>query len=170
MKSLQRTTLFTSLLLLLTILHHAYGAYVYNTPWRLHVVFIAMPVWLLVLLLQQYYLHTTRYYTLWMALYAMVVLLFPLLGIGLFEGVYNHLCKNIVWLFTGPGVFYGKLFPAPIYEAPGDIIFEVTGVLQAGLFFPLAVHYRRFLKEHWPKGNREATQKRCPLLGSKTLF
>lgn len=173
MKSLQRTTLFTSLLLLLTMLHHAYGAFVYNTPWRLHVVFIATPVLLLVLLLQQYYLHTTRYYKMWLALYALVVLAFPLIGIGLFEGVYNHLCKNIVWLLSGPGAFYNRLFPSPMYERPDNLVFELTGLLQAFMFFPLLVYYGRFMKEHWPEGirhMRSAPHKHDAALGNKFLF
>ncbi|HEY0271872.1 MAG TPA: hypothetical protein VGC22_01750, partial [Chitinophaga sp.] len=98
MKSLQRTTLFTMLLLLLTILHHGYGAVVYHTPWRLHVAFIAVPVMIAVLILH-YYCQGKYSGSKWLfILYSLVVLLFPMLGIGLFEGVYNHLVKNIVWL------------------------------------------------------------------------
>ncbi|EHK58262.1 hypothetical protein, partial [Allomesorhizobium alhagi] len=32
------------LLLVLTAVHHAYGAYAFSTPWRLHIVYIAAPV------------------------------------------------------------------------------------------------------------------------------
>lgn len=144
MKSLQRTTLFTALLLLLTSIHHVYGAIIYHTPWRLHILFIAIPVMILVFLLdflQRRYPHAP-----WlMVLYIVFVLLFPLLGIGLYEGVYNHLFKNIIFLVTGDNSFFRMLFPPPAYEAPGDFWFEATGILQAFVFYPLVLNFRKMI-------------------------
>lgn len=152
MKTLQRTTFFTAALLLLTAIHHAYGAVIYHTPWRLHVLFVAIPVMLLVYGLG-WQLQRHPHSRLLLVCYLISVLLFPLLVIGLYEGVYNHLAKNIVFLVTGNNSFFRMLFPPPTYEVPNNIWFEITGILQAFVFYPLlvsvgkmikaAVHYRR---------------------------
>lgn len=152
MKPLQRTTFFTALLLLLTAVHHVYGAIIYHTHWRLHVLFVAIPVMLLVYLLDRLLRKYPDSNPL-LVCYLFSVLLFPLLIIGLYEGVYNHLVKNIVFLVTGNNSFFRLLFPPPVYELPGDFWFEATGILQALLFYPLlmsiskmiksAVHYRK---------------------------
>jgi hypothetical protein len=63
-----------------------------------------------------------------------VVVAFPIVAIGLFEGAYNHVLKNIVHLM-GNAALYARMFPATMYEAPGDWIFEITGIAQ----FPVAL-------------------------------
>ena len=144
MKLLQRTTLFTIVLLLLTAVHHAYGAVIYHTPWRLHVLFAAIPMALLVFILDHFLRRKPGSKWL-MVLYILPVFLFPLLAVGLYEGVYNHLVKNIVFLVTGNNSFFRMLFPPPAYEAPGDFWFEATGILQAVVFFPLGLHVRKMI-------------------------
>jgi hypothetical protein len=144
MKSLQRTTLFTIALLLLTAIHHAYGAVIYHTPWRLHVLLVAIPLALLVFMLNRF-LHRHPGSKWLMTLYILAVFLVPLLGIGLYEGVYNHLVKNIIFLVTGNNSFFRMLFPPPAYEAPGDFWFEATGILQAVVFYPLVLNFRKMI-------------------------
>ncbi len=51
--------------------------------------------------------------------------------IGLYEGVYNHLFKNLLFFAGVNGQTMASLFPPPMYEMPNDFLFELTGVLQA---------------------------------------
>lgn len=145
MNTVQRTTFFTLLLLLMTCIHHVYGAIVYHTHWRLHVVFIAVPVAAAVWLLHYFYAKNNNSRALFIS-YAMMVLLFPVMLIGIYEGLYNHLVKNIIFPFTGNSAFFKMLFPPPAYETPNNVLFEVTGVLQAFILYPLLQAYRRLLK------------------------
>ncbi|MBO9729540.1 MAG: hypothetical protein J7623_12960 [Chitinophaga sp.] len=145
MKTLQRTTFLTTALLLLTAIHHAYGAVIYHTPWRLHILFIAIPVLLLVYVLDWQLRKHPGSKPLLVG-YLIAVILFPLLVIGLYEGVYNHLAKNIIFLVTGNNSFFRMLFPPPVYEMPNDVWFEVTGILQAFVFYPLLISCSKMIK------------------------
>lgn len=140
---MQRTTFFTFLLLLTTCIHHVYGAIIYDTPWRLHIIFFAVPAMLLVLTLGYFYARQPGKVLL--VSYLLAVLLFPMLMIGLYEGVYNHLIKNIVFPFTGNSSLFKVLFPPPTYEAPNDVIFELTGILQALILYPLVRNFRKLV-------------------------
>lgn len=118
--------------LALTVIHHVYGAVVYATPWRLHVAFVAMPA-LLVLILAHAVLsrrpRTVAGRVSWWS-FVVVVLVVPVGAIGLFEGGYNHLLKNLLFFGGVPGALLERLYPGTRYELPGDIWFEATGVLQ----------------------------------------
>ena len=59
-----------------------------------------------------------------------MVLVFPVLLFGLFEGLYNHVLKDALYLAGLPESLFVTLFPPPTYEMPSDVLFEVTGVLQ----------------------------------------
>jgi peroxiredoxin len=52
------------------------------------------------------------------------------LSIGLFEGLYNHVLKNILFLSGAPASVLLRMFPPPTYELPNDAGFEVSGVAQ----------------------------------------
>lgn len=110
-------------LLILTILHHAYGAAIYDTPWRLHVAFIAVPVAGVILMASESHAAS------WRKIAGILILIFPVLLIGLIEGGYNHLLKNIVY-FTRGAAATRSLFPSSLYELPDNLVFEVTGVAQ----------------------------------------
>lgn len=124
------------ILLALTSVHHAYGAAIYGTPWRLHILGIALPVALLIGALIYVRQRTSgsvlRRLATWLA--AVAILVFPVGVIGLFEGGYNHLLKDIVYFGMG-AESTRAWFPPPTYEMPNDLLFELTGVAQ----FPLAV-------------------------------
>ena len=160
MKTIQRTTFFTLLLLLMTSIHHIYGAVVYHTHWRLHVVLIAVPVGALVWVL--YYLYTRSRYSGNKAVlisYLLSVLVFPALLIGVYEGVYNHLIKNIIFPFTGNSSFFRMLFPPPVYEMPNNVLFEATGVLQAFILYPLLHNLWRWWKHRqWQNSDTKLTR------------
>jgi len=118
-----KSSRFAIALLILTILHHAYGAAIYGTPWRLHVAFVAVPVAGAILIASQ-----SRGAS-WQRIAGILILIFPVLLIGLIEGGYNHLLKNIVY-FTRGAAATRSLFPSSLYELPDNLLFEVTGVAQ----------------------------------------
>jgi hypothetical protein len=118
--------------LVLTVIHHLYGATLYDAPFRQHVAFGILPV-LLVLILA-YWVHRRRPLTslgrvsLW--IFMAVTLIVPVGMIGLFEGGYNHLVKNLLYFGGASRARLDQLFPPPAYEMPNDLWFEVTGILQ----------------------------------------
>ena len=82
----------------LTSIHHAYGAAIYGTPWRLHIVQVGVPVAVLI---------AVGFYAGWRwpqsqvgrataALAIVAILVFPVAMIGLFEGGYNHVLKHLL--------------------------------------------------------------------------
>lgn len=113
----------------LTSIHHGYGAYVYNTPWRLHAVIISGVLTLLMasLLKVSESLHQPRDAARWGFI---AVGLFVAVSFGILEGGYNHLIKDILYFSNCSSELMGRLFPPGLYEMPNDIFFEVTGVLQ----------------------------------------
>ena len=128
-------------LAVLTTIHHVYGAVIYNTPWRLHILMMSIPVIILTLVLRRQLMRkdSGNKSLLFWAFY--FVSLVPSLGfIGVFEGIYNHLFKNIMF-FGGAGEgLLQTLFPAPTYEMPNDLLFEVTGVGQGIIAIVLITH------------------------------
>jgi len=128
---------YSTALMILTSIHHIYGAIIYETPWRLHVLLISVPVILATWLLK--YFMTARSSRIavvhfWLLL---IVTLVPSIGmIGLYEGMYNHLVKNIMFFGGASKETLVKLFPPPTYEMPSDLWFEVTGIAQALLVVP----------------------------------
>lgn len=148
-KTIRETLLASGIAVLLTVFHHVYGGVIYSTPWRYHVAAVALPVMLVLIL--AYYVHRRDSQTwfgrtaLWFFL--VLTLLFPVAGIGLFEGGYNHLMKDALYFAGAPRILFDKLFPAPLYEMPDDVLFEVTGVLQ--FFIGLYTGYCLFT--WWPQ-------------------
>ncbi len=122
--------------LAVTSVHHAYGAVIYGTPWRLHILHIAVPAAIAIALLL--FVGSTRHgkpggrLATWVAI--ALILAFPVATIGMFEGGYNHVLKNIVYFGAGADSARA-LFPPPAYEMPNDLIFELTGIAQ----FPLSI-------------------------------
>jgi hypothetical protein len=116
----------------LTSIHHSYGAYVYDTPWRLHAVMVSGAVTLLMaglLRLSEFSGAPPRANA---TTYAFVVvgLLVMFVGFGMFEGGYNHLVKDILYFSNVSPELMRQLYPAGRYELPNDSFFEITGVLQ----------------------------------------
>ena len=122
--------------LALTSIHHAYGAYAFATPWRLHILAIAAPVAIAIIAAFHYRAAMPerpagRFLT---TLAALLILLVPVAAIGIYEGGYNHVLKNLVYFIRGETAAR-TLFPPPLYEMPQDFIFEATGLAQ----FPLSI-------------------------------
>ncbi len=81
------------------------------------------------------------------ALFAVVaILVLPVVGIGLYEGGYNHVLKNVVYFAMGKEQALA-MFPPPIYELPSDLFFELTGVAQFPLSILAAIRALALLRE-----------------------
>lgn len=137
--------------LLLTTVHHVYGAYIYDTPWRHHMAIVAA-LTAAVLVGSLYVLRrrpgsAAGRIAFWV--FAAVTFVIPVAMVGIYEGGYNHAVKDALY-FAGasPGLMM-RLFPPPTYELPNDAFFEITGVLQlvlaviTGLYLFATVRARR---------------------------
>jgi hypothetical protein len=126
---------------LLTSLHHIYGALIYQTPERYHILFLSIPgiVFNIYIRLKENSSAKTL-----KLIHAVVTFLVPITLIGLFEGLYNHGLKNALYFLGTPTQTMLRLFPPPVYVMPNDFIFEFTGVLQAVLALPLLYTFVRF--------------------------
>lgn len=145
-----KVNFYSNILMGITSIHHIYGAFVYNTPWRLHVLAISIPVIIFSLIISRFLttsqsnLNRLLQWIFWLA-----VLIFSVVLIGAYEGVYNHAFKNLVH-FTGVSdSLQRQLFPPPKYVMPNNLIFELTGIMQAVIFVPLIkafIHLSRKMK------------------------
>lgn len=142
LKSIMRWSVAT---MVITVIHHFHGAYIYAEPFRLHVVFIAVPVkgiiagsYFGVLLVQH-----EKWRDVFRTVFIGTTLIFSIIAIGLYEGGYNHAVKNLLYFSGVPATFLDRIYPS-VYELPNDFIFEFTGVAQlvAGLICA------RFLLRH----------------------
>jgi hypothetical protein len=133
--------------LILTVFHHFYGAALYATPWRHHAAVLVLPVLLVLILAYGIYRRHPRTWPGRASLWLFIVLTFlvPVGLIGIFEGGYNHLVKNLLFFGGAPRATLEQLFPAPRYEMPDDFWFEVTGALQ--FFLGLCAAY--YLSRLW---------------------
>jgi hypothetical protein len=129
---LWRVTSCALAVLLLTTIHHVYGAYVYHTPWRLHVTFIsgfaATAIVGSLLVLRRHTGAVVRLIAFWV--FVGVTLVIPVAAIGLFEGGYNHALKDALYFAGASTSLMTRMFPPPTYELPNDAFFEITGVMQ----------------------------------------
>lgn len=130
---IQKVAFYSNVLLVLTSIHHAYGAYIYDTIWRFNILYFSIPIIILNILVQ---LNLSKKkvvkYLFWIS-----NLLFTVFQIGLFEGIYNHLIKNILFFAGSHETLLNQLFPPDTYFMPNDLFFEATGILQALLCMPL---------------------------------
>ena len=130
--------------LILTSAHHLYGAWRFDTPWRAHVAHIA--VWLAIVLgvalLTSLRASSPAVRRNAVTVFAVVSITACLGWLGLFEGGYNHGLKSLLGVAGVTGPTFELFFPPGIYEPPGDLLFEVSGVLQLPVGL-LAGHYAR---------------------------
>lgn len=127
-KLINYSFLATALVYLLTSFHHFYGATVYNTPWRRHVVFEGAAFLLLCYIFMLLYKHYRK--KILLIIYLLVAFIVFGLGVGIFEGLYNHVTKDILYFIGLKMNIWRMLFPSPAYEIPNNLLFESTGILQ----------------------------------------
>jgi hypothetical protein len=133
-----RTALAHGAVLILTGVHHWYGAVRFDTPWRAHVIHLAVWIGLaLAVFLSIGWLARDRRLGRW-AVFAVVTvsMLVAVAWLGLYEGGYNHLVKNALFAAGVSDQAFLGLFPSAIYEPPEDWVFELSGTAQLplGLF------------------------------------
>ena len=137
--------------LLLTSMHHAYGAYIYDTPWRLHVVLVSGLAAVALIgslrVLRRRSADVVGEIASWV--FAAIVFILPVAGIGVFEGGYNHAVKDALY-FSGASlrVMY-RLFPPPAYELPNDAFFEITGVQQLAVVVVTGYYLYFLVRNRW---------------------
>ncbi|UJR80560.1 hypothetical protein [Sandaracinus amylolyticus] len=118
------------LTLLLTSIHHVYGAWVYATPWRHHAVFVSLvAASVMAIALRLAARETLAGRVAWWV-FVLTTAAIPVLMIGAFEGLYNHVIKNVLYFGGASASTMHTLFPPPTYELPNDCFFEATGILQ----------------------------------------
>ena len=146
--------------MVLTIIHHAYGAMIYEASFRLHAVFFAIPVIVILLLTYRIYRKHSSAISGKVAFWVfMVVTILISVGmIGLFEGGYNHLMKNLLYFGSTSQATLKQLFPPPTYEMPNDFWFEATGILQFFSGVYCMYYLFRLWKEKTPTGGHEAVR------------
>ncbi len=76
-----------------------------------------------------------------------VTFLVPLLGFGVFEGVYNHALKVALYFAHASPVLMAGLFPPQTYEMPNNAFLEVTGVMQVIPGFVTGYYLHRFVQD-----------------------
>lgn len=129
--------------MIMTVIHHLYGAIKYDEPFRLHVAIFAIPV--ILILMASYLGHIKtppiRYRNLSLTIFLAASILFSVGAIGVYEGGYNHVLKNILYFGGTSRTALDKIYPS-IYELPNDIFFEATGILQfvTGLLCGLEIY------------------------------
>ncbi|WP_243286254.1 hypothetical protein [Geothrix terrae] len=118
--------------LMLTSIHHAYGAIRYATPWRMHVTLVSVVTIGILFGARHVAWQQRGWATSSLAFWIFVgtALIVPVFVIGLFEGGYNHFVKDALYMSGAPAGLMRRLFPPPAYELPNDVFFEATGVLQ----------------------------------------
>lgn len=112
--------------LAITIVHHVYGAWLFATPFRLHIAFVAVPAMLLIPVLVRTARLGAGPAAGWAAAGAHLLMGgFAIAAIGIYEGGYNHLLPNLQYL---AGIEH--TLRAGLYEPPDDLVFQGTGMLQ----------------------------------------
>ena len=130
---------------LISSAHHIYGAFVYETPWRL-VVSLWIPAFVLFILSMLFLMHRYAYRTV-AAIAAWIVLLGGVIfqaGFTTFECVYSHVLKNILFFGGTSQQTLEWLFPPPAYHLPDSIPFELTGIAQLAGFWAAWCAWRVF--------------------------
>jgi hypothetical protein len=150
-RRLSQVTRYACGILLLTSIHHVYGAYVYATPWRVHIVVPAIAAAAVIAaaagVFRRYRASSAA--TIAFAVLCVVTLVFPFAMIGLFEGGYNHVLKDLLYFGGAPAEQMQRLFPPPTYEMPSDAFFELTGIAQLPAGVAGIRHLWRLVRDWW---------------------
>jgi hypothetical protein len=146
----------TIALVALTSAHHIYGGALYGTSWRIVMSLgVFLPLLALTLFLQ--YQSVKRSSRLLLTAFTALSVTW-IVGIGLYEGGYNHVLKNILYFGGAPEGVMLKMFPpefggTKLYETPNDFIFESSGVATTFVALVMLRFLVPFAKQQW-KRNR----------------
>jgi hypothetical protein len=130
-KKVARAAVGTAVAGLVSTTHHWYGAYVYDTPWRA-VVSLWIPCFVLLVVVALYIYWTkpgskAGSIAFWVFFLSAVVFQ---VGFTIFECVYSHVLKDVLYFAGAPQEMLLRLFPPPAYHLPDDFLFELSGLLQ----------------------------------------
>lgn len=111
--------------------HHVYGALLYDTPWRL-IVSLWIPgfvllVGLALFIYSRYMGQMVGQAAIWVVFLGGAVFQ---LGFTIFECVYSHIVKNILFFGGVDQSTLLRLYPPPAYHLPDNLLFELTGIVQ----------------------------------------
>lgn len=136
-------------LLALTAVHHVYGAWLFDTPWRLHIVFVSIPVAIVIAAAVPIARSAPESLASRSASWVFLVLgaIFVVGAIGLYEGGYNHALPNLQYVLG-----LAPTARPDLYVPPDDLLFQLTGVGQ----FVLAVVAAHYLAELRPGSARSS--------------
>jgi hypothetical protein len=122
---------------LLTIGHFVYGAHLYEDPSREHVVLPAIVFLVIAAVLGGAYRWKPSRWALWLLGAEVAVVDVGLFGF--FHGGFNHVLKDLFYVFgTDPGRL-AQIFDSPDFAIPDDALFEATGI--AGLLVALGIAF-----------------------------
>ena len=136
---------------LISSVHHWYGAIAYNTPWRIDVSYwiagLVIVVYLLLFVYWKYAGSIIGKMAMWIFLFCAVIFQ---AGFIMFECVYSHVLKNILFFAGASQSLLDKLYPPPAYHLPNNLFFELTGILQlvgfVAVWYAYLVYKNRSLK------------------------
>jgi hypothetical protein len=138
--------------MILTVVHHLYGAVIYAEPFRLHVAIVAVPV--IIVLAGSYagYKKTRSiaFRKIVLGTLLSFSMVFSVFAIGLYEGGYNHVIKNILYFSGTPIELMDRIYPS-VYELPNDFFFEFTGIAQFITGLMCGLHILRLPLKRWPE-------------------
>ena len=130
--------------------HHLYGAIAYDTMWRAGVSYWILGI--VVLLCSLLYIYWRFNHTL-MGKIALWIFSFWAVffqaGFTLFECVYSHVLKDILFFSGVSRPTLELLYPPPAYHLPDNWLFEFTGVMQLAGFVSVWYAYRLFQNRPW---------------------
>ncbi len=146
----------TIALVLFTSIHHIYGGALYNTSWRIIMpLFFFLPILALTLYLQ--YQSIRKSSTLLLAAFTVLAVMW-IVGVGFYEGGYNHLLKNALYFGGASEEVITKMFPpefggTKLYEKPNDFLFESSGIATTLFSFVMIRYLVPFVKKQWERIN-----------------
>jgi hypothetical protein len=131
-------------LLILTALHHFYGGMVFGSAFRLHVAMFSVAATLA--LLAALLLHRSARKSIFGSILFWSLALFvavPAGLVGMAEGGYDHVLRDILYFSNASSQLMLKLFPSSYgFAPPRNAPFEITGALQ--FFVGLLAFYYLF--------------------------
>ena len=132
-------------ILIATTIHHVYGAWLFDTPWRLHIVFISIPVALGMVVAVLVAVQGGGSLAGHVASWAFILLNagFAIALIGLYEGGYNHLLPNIQYVLA-----VDHPLREGLYDPPDDLVFQLSGIAQ---FVVAAIAAWQLWRVIWPR-------------------
>ena len=148
----------TIALVMFTSIHHVYGGAIYSTSWRILMpLFMFIPTLVLTLVLQ--YQAVKRSSRILLIGYVLLTIIAWVIGVGIYEGGYNHVLKNVLYFSGTASDLMVKMFPPEfggmkLYEsAPNDFLFEASGIATTIFGFLVVSYMIPFVKRQWNRIN-----------------